>query len=57
MQINGKLKHKLDVDAGLSREELAEAVKADPRVQELLDGANIVKTIAVPGKLVNFVVK
>ena len=57
VQINGKLKHKLDVDAGLSREELAEAVKADPRVQELLDGANIVKTIAVPGKLVNFVVK
>ena len=57
VQINGKLKHKLDVDAGLSREELAEAVKSDPRVQELLDGANIVKTIAVPGKLVNFVVK
>ena len=57
VQINGKLKHKLDVDAGLSREELAEAVKADPRVQELLDGANIVQTIAVPGKLVNFVVK
>ena len=33
-----------------------DAVKADPRVSELLRGKQIVKEIAVPGRLVNFVV-
>ena len=36
---------------------LTEAAKGDPRVAELLAGKTIVKTIAVPGRMVNFVVK
>jgi leucyl-tRNA synthetase len=32
-------------------------VRADPRVRELLAGKQIVKEIAIPGRLVNFVVR
>jgi leucyl-tRNA synthetase len=57
VQVNGKLRHKVFADAGLSAANLIETVKADPRVSELLQGKRIVKEIAVPGRLVNFVVR
>jgi leucyl-tRNA synthetase len=38
-------------------ETLLALVKADRAVKELLAGKNIVKEIAVPGRLVNFVVR
>jgi leucyl-tRNA synthetase len=56
VQVNGKLRHKVVADAGLSAASLLETVKADPRVTELLRGKQIVKEFAVPGRLVNFVV-
>ena len=56
IQINGKLRHRLSADAGLSVTDLLETVKADPRVIELLQGKQLVKAFAVPGRLVNFVV-
>ena len=57
VQLNGKVKMKADVESGLSREELADIMLADERVKELTAGKNVVKVIAVPGKLVNIVVK
>jgi len=36
---------------------MVEAAKAQQRVQELTEGKTIVKVIAVPGKLVNIVIK
>ncbi len=57
VQLNGKVKMKADVASGLSREELADIMLADERVKELAAGKNVVKVIAVPGKLVNIVVK
>ncbi len=57
VQLNGKVKLKADVASGLSREELADIMLADERVKELTAGKNVVKVIAVPGKLVNIVVK
>lgn len=57
VQINGKVKLRVDVPNGLSREELAEQMLSDERVRELVRDRNVVKTIAVPGKLVNLVVK
>ena len=48
---------KADVASGLSREELADIMLSDERVKELTAGKNVVKVIAVPGKLVNIVVK
>ena len=57
LQINGKVRDKLVVAADLGREEMQQAALAQPRVQELTAGKTIVKTICVPGKLVNIVVK
>ncbi|MDD5922602.1 MAG: class I tRNA ligase family protein, partial [Eubacteriales bacterium] len=57
VQMNGKLKYKATLPQGLSREELQDAVKKDPNVSSLLEGKNVVKTIAIPDRLVNFVVK
>jgi leucyl-tRNA synthetase len=56
VQVNGKVRARLEVPAGLSEDELAERARALPRVQELLDGNDVRKTIVVPGKLVNLVV-
>jgi leucyl-tRNA synthetase len=56
VQVNGKVRARLEVPAGLSEDELAERARQLPRVQEFLDGKEIRKTIVVPGKLVNLVV-
>ncbi|HOV78843.1 MAG TPA: leucine--tRNA ligase [Bacillota bacterium] len=57
VQINGRVRDRLLVKAGLSAQEMQEAVMKEPRVIRLTEGKKIVKTIAVPGKLVNIVVK
>ena len=57
VQINGKLKAKMQVSNGLDRTALEEAVRANSEVSALIEGKNVIKTIAVPNKLVNFVVK
>jgi len=57
IQINGKLKDKLNMDSGLGKEELEKAVMADDSVKALTEGKNVVKVIAIPDKLVNIVVK
>jgi leucyl-tRNA synthetase len=55
VQVDGKVRDRLEVDAGLSEAELVELATASPRVRAHLDGARIRKTIVVPGKLVNVV--
>ena len=57
VQICGKLRAKIIVPAGSDQASLEAAAKADSRIAELLAGKQIVKTIVVPGRLVNFVVK
>ena len=57
VQILGKLRGKVTVPAGSDQATLVTAARADPRIAELLTGKEVVKTIVVPGKLVNFVVK
>ncbi len=57
VQILGKLRSKVTVPADSDQEAIITAAKADSRIAELLSGKEIVKTIVVPGKLVNFVVK
>jgi leucyl-tRNA synthetase len=56
VQVNGKVRDRFDVDAGLSEEELVARAKSSPRVQAHLDGRVIRRTIVVPRKLLNFVV-
>lgn len=57
VQINGKVKEKLDVNNGLSREELEQVCMNEDSIKALVEGKNVVKIIAVPNKLVNIVVK
>ncbi|MBM6991057.1 leucine--tRNA ligase [Mobilibacterium timonense] len=57
VQINGKLKDKLVVPRDTDKETLEELAKASSKVQAGCEGKNIVKSIVIPGKLVNFVVK
>ena len=57
VQINGKLRGRVTVPPDIDREALAEAARAEPRIAALLADKEIVKTIVVPGRLVNFVVK
>ena len=56
LQVNGKLRSKLNVPRGTSREELERMAKEDPKVIAHLDGKAIRKAIVVPDKLVNVVV-
>ncbi|KAF1304599.1 leucine--tRNA ligase [Candidatus Enterococcus willemsii] len=55
LQVNGKVRAKVNVPAEASREELEEIAKSDATIQENIAGKTIRKVIAVPGKLVNIV--
>ena len=57
VQIQGKLRSRIQVSPDIDKAALEEAAKNDPRIAELLQGKTIVKTIVVPGRMVNFVVK
>jgi leucyl-tRNA synthetase len=56
VQVNGKVRDRIAVSVVLSQDELVELARALPRVQQHLDGKEVRRAIAVPGKLVNFVV-
>lgn len=57
VQVNGKIKAKINIPADCDDETALNAAKADANVAKLIDGMNIVKEIYVKGKLVNIVVK
>jgi leucyl-tRNA synthetase len=56
IQVNGRVRDRVEVAAELSDDELIAEAKASPRVQAHLDGKEIRQAIVVPRKLVNFVV-
>ena len=57
IQVNGKVRGRMTVSDGLSEDDLTERAKANPKVAAQLDGREIVKTVVVPKKLVNIVVR
>lgn len=57
VQVNGKLRDKISVPKGISREDLEAKVLAEPKISKHLAGKEVVKVIIVPEKLVNLVVK
>jgi leucyl-tRNA synthetase len=57
VQVNGKLRSLFVVPADAAEEFVIERALADEKVQSAIAGKQIVKTIFVPGKLVNFVVR
>jgi leucyl-tRNA synthetase len=56
VQVNGKVRDRLQVPADLSEDELVALAKKSPKVQAHLNGDKIRQTIVVPRKLVNLVV-
>jgi leucyl-tRNA synthetase len=56
-QVNGKVRDRVEVSSGASREELESLALAAPNVQAHIDGKHVVKVIVVPEKLVNVVVR
>jgi leucyl-tRNA synthetase len=57
IQVNGKLRSRVVVALGTTKDDLQAAALADLRIQPLLGGKQIVKIVVVPGKLVNIVIK
>jgi leucyl-tRNA synthetase len=57
MQVNGKLRAKVTVARGISKDDMIAATLENDRIKPWLEGKTIIKKIAIPGKLVNIVVK
>lgn len=55
VQINGKLRSKVTLDAAATEEEIRAKVMTDPRVREYTEGKEIRKMVYVPKKLVSIV--
>jgi leucyl-tRNA synthetase len=56
VQVNGKVRDRIEVDVGIGDEEMQRLAVASPKVQAALDGRTPAKVIARPPKLVNLVV-
>jgi leucyl-tRNA synthetase len=57
LQVNGKVRDRIEVPTGLSDDELIAHAKESPKVRAHVDGAEVRQTIVVPRKLVNLVVR
>lgn len=57
VQVNGKVKQHLQITKGISKEELEQKALTDEKVKKAISGKDVKRVIAVPGKLVNIVVK
>lgn len=57
VQVNGKIKAKLNVPIDAERDEILTLAMSDEKVKAAVDGMDIIKEIVVPKKLVNLVVK
>jgi leucyl-tRNA synthetase len=56
VQVNGRVRDRVEVETSLAEDELIERAKASPRVQAHLGGKEVEQAIVVPRKLVNLVV-
>lgn len=57
VQVNGKLRGKIEVAAAADKDAILAEAKANAQVAKYVEGKDIVKEIVVPGRLVNIVVK
>ena len=57
VQVNGKLKAKLNIAIDEDKDSVIADAMNDPKVKEAVEGKNIIKQIYVPNKLVNIVAK
>ena len=57
VQVNGKVKAKIEIALDADKDTALAAAKADERIAELVEGKTVVKEIVVPNKIVNIVVR
>ncbi len=57
IQINSKIRSKIVLSKNLTNAQIEEAVFADEKIKELIEGKTVVKTIIIPSRLVNIIVK
>lgn len=57
LQVNGKVRDKIQVPVEISQEELEATILSSEKVKQHLEGKTMVKLITIPGKLANIVVK
>jgi leucyl-tRNA synthetase len=57
VQVNGKLRDRVEAPAGASENEQERLARASAKVAAQIDGGQVVKTVVVPDRLVNFVVR
>ena len=55
VQVNGKVRDRLEIPAGTSKEEAEQSARVAPKIQPYLEGKQIRKVIVVPDRLVNIV--
>ena len=55
LQVNGKVRGKIEVAADISKQEIEQIALADENVQRFIEGNTIRKIIVVPGRLINIV--
>lgn len=57
LQVNGKIRSELNLEENLEKDAVVEIALNDPKIKKWLEGKSIAKTVFVPKRLVNFVVK
>ena len=57
VQINGKVRAKINVPVDMAKDEVLALAKTDERVTSAVEGKTVIKEIVVPNKIVNIVVK
>jgi leucyl-tRNA synthetase len=57
VSFNGKMRFKIDLPAGMDKDEIEKAVLSDSRSDKWTGGSKPLKVVVVPGKIVNVVVK
>ena len=57
VQINGKVKARINVPRGTTKDDLESLARDNERIIKLIDGASVTRVIVVPDRLVNFVIK
>jgi leucyl-tRNA synthetase len=57
LQVNGRVRDRVEVDAGISAEQARALALANPKVRQHLDGKTVADVVVVPGRLVNVVAR
>jgi leucyl-tRNA synthetase len=57
VQVNGKVRGRVEVTPDAGEERVRDAALADPNVVRFLEGGSIAKAVYVPGRILNLVVR